>query len=258
MAEGSMKVMKNKWCWIGLVLCTSSLAWAAKGKKVEQSASDSKKVEKSDSDTKASAAADSASSDEGGKDDTADEEEAPKAAPKKATKAEVQAELKPSESKVIEIAALGSLGGSTFTRFGAGLRLGLDWGEKEGLYVGLIGTYFAGTSVTDQRINGNGEKTRRATLIAAEVGYNVELSTDFLVRPYLAPGVALVTDRTCATGKCWKEPNNGAKLTMSPGLQAAYLVAPFFYIGGDLRYQIIMNTSDATAAVISLTVGLRI
>ncbi len=238
-----MKVMKNKWCWVGLVLCTSNLAWAAKDKD-----------EKSDS--KESTAADSASSDSGDKDETADEEEAPKAATKKSAKAEVKADLKPSESKKFEIAALGSYGGSTFTKLGLGLRLGMDWGPKEGLYLGLIGTYYSGTTQTQERLTGNAERTRGTSVVAAEAGYNVELATDFLVRPYLSPGVAIVSDKTCATGSCWND--NGAKLTISPGIQAAYLVAPFFYLGGDVRYQIIMNTSDATTAVISLTAGARI
>jgi len=48
---------------------------------------------------------------------------------------------------------LGSLGASPFTRLGLGLRGGLTLGATEGLYVGVIGTYFAGTSVTDRGSN---------------------------------------------------------------------------------------------------------
>jgi hypothetical protein len=240
-----MKVMKNKWCWIGLVLCTSSLAWAAKDKHG-----------KSHSDAKESAEASSATSDKGGKDETAEEDEAPKAETKKPTKTEVTADLKPPESKAFDIAPVGSFGSSSFTRFGLGLRLGLNWGEKDGLYIGLIGTRFGGSSVTQERVNGTAQISRSTTVLAAELGYDVDLGKDWVARPYLSPGAVIVADKECATGSCWEK--NGTKLTISPGLQVAYLVAPVLYLGGDVRYQIIMNTSDASAAVFSLVLGLRI
>jgi len=242
-----MKVMKNRWFWVGLVLCSSSPAWAAKDKD-----------ESTDSDTKDKASADSDSSgDEASKDDTADEEdEAPPEPKKKVVKAELKAGgASGGKSKVIDMALLGSLGASTFTRLGLGLRLGFDWDKRDSLYVGVVGTLFSGTSVNQERLTGTAQRTRSAIVLGGEVGYNVEASQDFLLRPYLSPGFTLVTDKTCATGACTSD--NGLRLSIAPGVQAAYLLGAA-YVGGDLRYQIIMNTADASAAVISITAGLRI
>ena len=250
-----MKVMKQKWCWIGLVLCVSSTAWAAKHAAKdddEKSGSDTKKASSADADSQ-----DDASKDDASKDDTADEEEAPKPPPKKAAR-KVKAEAAPAKrNSTLNMGLLGSLGASPFTRLGLGLRGGLTMGATEGLYVGIIGTFFAGTSVTQNRLSSppDAERTRNALVIGAEVGYDVLASTDFLVRPYISPGFAYIADKTCATGDCTND--NGVRMTLAPGLQAVYSFGSVF-LGGDLRYQIILNTTDASAAVISLTVGLRI
>jgi len=251
-----MKVMKNKWCWIGLVLCTSSLAWGAKDKKSEKSDADAKETtsEKSEKADKA----DADSGDETSKDETADDEEVtPKATPKKEAASEKVGAASSKHSTVLNMGLLGSLGASTYTRFGFGLRGGLTLGPKEGLYIGGTATYFAGTSVTQRRLSSppDAEKTRSTFVFGVDVGYDAEASTDFIVRPYLSPGVAYISDKTCATGDCTND--NGLKVTLAPGLQGIYSLAPL-YFGADLRYQIIMNTSDASAAILSITVGLRI
>ena len=245
-----MKVMKHKWCWIGLVICASNAAWAAKNAPKDDE-------EKSAPDTKKSSAVDADSQDDASKDVTADEEEAPKPPPKKAVKKVNAEKTPPKRNSTLNLGLLGSLGASPFTRLGLGLRGGLTMGATEGLYVGVIGTYFAGTSVTQTRLNSppDAERTRHALVIGAEVGYDVLASTDFLLRPYLSPGIAFVSDKTCATGECTTD--NGARLTLAPGVQAVYSFGSAF-LGGDLRYQIIINTTDASAAVISLTGGLRI
>ncbi len=259
-----MKVMKQKWCWIGLVLCASSTAWAAKHAAKdddEKSASDTKKSSKDDASkddaSKDDASKDDASKDDASKDDTADEEEAPKPPPKKAAK-KAKAEAAPAKrNSTLNMGLLGSLGASPFTRLGLGLRGGLTMGATEGLYIGIIGTFFAGTSVTQARLSSppDAERTRNALVFAAEVGYDALASTDFLVRPYISPGFAYIADKTCATGDCTND--NGVRMTLAPGLQAVYSLGSVF-LGGDLRYQIILNTTDASAAVISLTGGLRI
>jgi hypothetical protein len=259
MAEGSMKVMKHKWCWIGLVICASSTAFAAKK---GDDKSDTKKESASESDKKGDAskddaAKDDAAKDDATKDDSGDEDVAPAPPPKKAAK-KVKAEGAPSKrSSTLNMGLLGSLGASPFTRLGIGLRGGLTLGQTEGLYVGVIGTYFAGTSVSEPRLYSppNAEKTRNAIVVGGEVGYDVLAATDFLVRPYLSLGIAYKSDKTCATGECTTD--NGVQPTLAPGLQAIYTMGAI-YLGGDLRYQIILNTSDASAAVFSLTTGLRI
>ena len=248
-----MKVMKHKWCWIGLVVCASSTAFAAK--KGDDKA-DIKKESSAEADKKDDATKDDAANDDAAKDDTGDEDVAPPP-PKKATK-KVKAEAGPAKrSSTLNMGLLGSLGASPFTRLGFGLRGGLTLGQTEGLYIGVIGTYFAGTSVSDPRLYSppNAEKTRNVIIVGGEVGYDVLATTDFVVRPYLSLGIAYKGDKTCATGACTDD--NGAQITIAPGLQGIYTMGSVF-LGGDLRYQIIFNTSDASAAIISLTAGVRI
>ena len=249
-----MKVMKHKWCWIGLVVFASSTAFAAK-KGEAKSESDTKKESSAEADKKADSAKDDSAKDDSAKDE-GDEDIAPSPPPKKARK--VNAEAAPAKrTSTLNMGLLGSLGASPFTRLGLGLRGGLTLGATEGLYVGVIGTYFAGTSVTDPRLESppDAERTRSTIIVAAEVGYDVLAATDFVVRPYLSPGIAYKADRTCATGICTDD--NGIAAALAPGLQAIYSLGAV-YLGGDLRYQIILNTSDASAAIISLTMGLRI
>ena len=240
-----MKLMMRKWCWIGLVLCATGPAWAA-----------ADGDEKSGSDTKKASAVDADSHDDATKDDTADEDEAPKPPPKKVAKKPKKAEAA-KRSSSLDLGLLGSYGASPFTRLGIGLRGGLTLGNTEGLYIGVIGTIFTGTSVSDVRLNSPpaAESTRSTIVASGEVGYDVLASTDFLVRPYLSLGMAYKSDHTCATGVCWDD--NGVRPALAPGLQAVYSMGTV-YLGGDLRYQIILNTADASAAVISLTAGLRL
>lgn len=270
-----MKVMKQKWCWMGLVLCMSSTAWAAKDHG-EKSGSDTKKSSSDATESKADATKnkadatkdkadatkdkddatkDDATKDDATDDESADEEEVTKPPPKKATKKVAAEAGSPKRNSTLNMGLLGSVGASPFTRLGLGLRGGLTMGPSEGLYVGVIGTFFTGTSVTQSRLSGTAERSRNAIVLAAEVGYDVFAATDFLVRPYISPGFALISDKTCATGECTND--NGARLTLAPGLQGVYSLGSVF-LGGDLRYQIILNTTDASAAVISLTAGLRI
>lgn len=254
-----MKVMKHKWCWIGLVICASSTAWGAKHND-DKSGSDTKKASSAESDsqddaTKDDATKDDATKDDATKDDSGDEDVAPNPPPKKAAKKAKTTGAPPQRTSTLNLGLLGSVGASPSTRLGLGLRGGLTMGATEGLYIGVIGTFFAGTSVTQPRLTGLAERTRNAIVTGVEVGYDVLASTDFLVRPYLSPGIGYVSDKTCATGDCWND--NGIRVTLAPGLQAIYS-AGILYLGGDLRYQIIINTSDVSAAVISLTAGLRL
>jgi len=252
-----MKVMKNKWCWIGLVLCTSSLAWGAKGSKSEKSDTDVKESTAAEKSEKADKA-DADSGSETSKDETADgDEDAPKAAPKKAAASGKLEAASAKHSTVLNMGLLGSLGASTYTRFGFGLRGGVTLGPKEGLYIGGTATYFAGTSVSQHRLSSppDAGRTRSAFVFGVDVGYDAEATPDFIVRPYLSPGIAYISDKTCATGECLND--NGVKVTLAPGLQGIYSLAPV-YFGADLRYQIIMNSSDASAGIISITAGLRI
>jgi hypothetical protein len=275
MAEGSMKVMKTKWLWVGLVVSVSSSAWAAtkadkdsdsdaekasssenKKSKAHSKKASSSKDEKAESESKKPSAGEADSKDDATKDETADEDVAPTPPPKKvATGTKKPPAAK--RSSTLNMGVLASLGASVFTRLGIGLRGGLTLGATEGLYIGIVGTYFTGTSITQPRLTSppDAERTRNAIVTGVEVGYDWLASDDILVRPYLSPGVAYVSDKTCATGNCWND--NGARLTLAPGLQGIYTMG-VAYVGADLRYQIIMNTSDASAAIISLTGGLRL
>ncbi len=255
-----MKLMMQKWCWIGLILCASGAAWAASDEDDDKPASETKKAKTSKADSDEDSASGNAKNDAAKDDDDADkdetgdeEEEAPKATPKKAAKEKVAAG--PKSSSPITIGALLGYGTSPFTRLGIGLRGGMTLGGKEGLYLGVAGTLFTGSSVTESRLTGEAERTRKTIVLSAEAGYDLLAADDFLVRPYLSLGVAMNSDHTCATGRCWDD--NGGRLTLAPGAQGIYLLGGGFFAGADLRYQIIMNSSDASALVMSLALGLR-
>ena len=254
-----MKLMMQKLCWIGLILCASGTAWAAKGgDDDDKPASNAKKKSHSDdadTDTKKSSS-DNADADDDSAKDEGDADEAPKAEPKPKKHVDKEQAPKASKSKSpLDLAALLGYGTSPFTRFGFGLRGGLTLGGREGPYVGILGTFFIGSSVTQDRLTGQAERTRKVIVLAAEGGYDTYLSTDLLARPYLSLGMAMASDHECAIGSCWD--NNGVKLAIAPGAQVVYTMGSFF-LGGDLRYQIILNESDASAAVISIVAGLSL
>jgi hypothetical protein len=271
-----MKLMMQKWCWIGLILCASGTAWAAKGDDADKPASSTKKSKSDKADSKndsakddsakgdsakGDSAKDDSAKDDSAKDDSAkddsgedEETEAPAPPPKKVASKE-KAPASSKSHSVLNLGALLGYGTSPFTRVGIGLRGGLTLGGKEGPYVGIIGTYFLGSSVTQSRLTGQAERTRNTVLLGAEGGYDVFASTDFLVRPYMQLGMAFVGDHWCATGQCWDD--NGVRLTIAPGAQATYLIDAF-YLGGDLRYQIILNKADASAAIMSLVLGVNL
>jgi hypothetical protein len=255
-----MKLMMQKWCWIGLILCASGTAWAAKGDDEDDkpaAETKAKKSSKADSDEDAkNDSKDDATKDDATKDESGDEDEdAPKPATKKASsKAELSTNLKESSS-VINIGALLGYGTSTFTHLGIGLRGGITLGGKEGLYLGLTGTLFTGTSVSEERLTGTAEQKQKTIIIGADVGYDVMASDDIVLRPYMNLGAALNTQHECAAGSCWD--NNGGHLTLAPGAQGMYLLGSGFWAGADMRYQIIMGSSDATALVMSLALGMR-
>jgi hypothetical protein len=68
-------------------------------------------------------------------------------------------------------------------------------------------------------------------------------------------GLAMNKDHSCATGSC--SDDNGTYFTVAPGAQGMYIIGAGFYAGADMRYQIIMGSSDATALIMSLALGLR-
>ncbi|GEM_PF-2228816 len=244
-----MKLMMQKWCWIGLILCAGGTAWAAADDD-DDSASETKKS-KADSDEDSSANDKDATA----KDDEGEDEEGEATTPEPKKAAKEKAALPPKSNSTIGIGALVGYGTSPFTHLGIGLRGGLTLGGKEGLYLGVVGTLFTGTSVTENRLTGEAERTRKTLILGAEVGYDVLASDDVLLRPYFSLGAALNSDHTCATGTCWND--NGARLTLAPGAQGVYLLGAGFYAGADLRYQIIVGSSDASALVASLALGMR-
>lgn len=158
-------------------------------------------------------------------------------------------------TKVFGLEALLGYGGSEYTRLGLGLRAGMNIAGKEGLYVGAIGSYFLGSSITQDRLSFNAERRRKLLVLGAEAGWDVLATDDITVRPYMQLGIALPNEHTCTGGSCTDE--NGARLTVAPGAQAIYPLGSF-HLGADFRYQIVFNKSDASAVVGSLLVGLRL
>jgi len=252
-----MKLTMQKWCWIGLILCASGSVWAAADDNDDKPAAETKKSKSSKADSEDSSAKDDTAKGSADKDESGDDEDetVTKPPPKKAAAKEKLAA--PTKSNTtINLGALLGYGTSPFTRLGLALRGGVTLGQKEGLYLGGTGTLFTGTSVTQSRLTGQAERTRKAIILGAEVGYDYLATDDVLLRPYMTLGVAMVSDHTCATGTCWDD--NGAKLTLAPGVQSVYLIGSGIYAGADLRYQIIMGASDSSAAVVSLTAGARL
>jgi hypothetical protein len=251
-----MKLMMHKWCWIGLILCASGSVWAAADDDDDKPATETKKSKSSKADSEVSSAKDDTAKDSADKDESGDDEDetVTNPPPKKVAKEKVAAPTR--SNTTINIGALLGYGTSAFTRLGFGLRGGATLGQNEGLYLGGIGTLFTGTSVTQNRLTGQAERTRKAIILGAEAGYDYLAADDLLLRPYMTLGIAMVSDHTCATGTCWDD--NGAKLTLAPGVQGIYLIGSGIYAGADLRYQIITGASDSSAAAISLTAGVRL
>jgi hypothetical protein len=245
-AEGSMMVSMQKWCLVGLVLCATSPAWA---KSEDDSDATETRKEKAKSDSGDSGeAADKT-------DESASEEPAPPPKPKKKAKV-AKAPEKPKQPRMmIDLAALGGYGTSWFTHLGGGLRGGVTMDGKEGLYIGGIISYFGGSSVSQDRLTGPAEASRKSLIAGAEAGYDLMASTDLWVRPYLSLGIAPIWDHECRAHVCTND--NGVRLTIGPGLQGVYDFGGMF-LGVDLRYQIIMNASNASAAIISATAGMRL
>ncbi len=124
-----------------------------------------------------------------------------------------------------------------------------------GVYIGGTFVYHLGKSESTP----GGDLTTHLFYLGPEGGY--ELSAGPLtVRPYLGLGYASFSasvPQSCAAGIC----GGGAtltdgKLAVWPGATALFPVGNLF-VGADMRYVVLLDTTDANAFSVFLTGGMR-
>jgi hypothetical protein len=123
-----------------------------------------------------------------------------------------------------------------------------------GVYIGGTFVYHLGKSESTP----GGDLTTHLFYFGPEGGY--ELSAGPLtVRPYLGLGYASFSasvPQSCSAGICGGGPTlTDSKLAVWPGATALFPVGNLF-IGADLRYVVLLDTTDANAFSIFLTGGI--
>ncbi len=150
------------------------------------------------------------------------------------------------------VAALVGYGFSRATHFGFGLRGGML--IDPGLYVGGQASYFLGSKETNDDVAGETSYSQHLLLITGEVGVDVHALEWLTVRPYMGLGAAVLTAEDCDNrGGC--DSDHTVYMTLSPGATGLTPLGAGFFAGLDLRYQVMLSGSNASAAILSATLG---
>jgi hypothetical protein len=154
--------------------------------------------------------------------------------------------------KPIPIGLLAGYGFGNYWGLGVGARAGvLTFGEE--LYFGGAAQYFFGsTTSTDGGLSGLYEVAGKRVVGGAEAGFEAKIDSVH-VRPYLGVGLSVLLTRTCDEGLCGDDTKLGG--TLGPGALITWHSGPLF-VGGDLRYVVVLGDSGDSAPQLMATAGL--
>ncbi len=229
---------------------------AAKSKKASDDKADEDKKasdDKADEDKEASDA--KANEDKKASDEKASDEDADAKVNAKSKKSAKWKSKDLSSSTKMSFAALGSYGFPNPLAGGLGLRGGAHIAGLLPLYIGGVAEYFFGSKSTQKNFGETSTRTLRLMYFGAELGVEVEPTTDVQLRPFIGLGLGFNKDQTCSNpGGC----SGGSDIhaTITPGITGLYYLGSLF-LGADFRFLIVPGASTASGAIVSGTVGVR-
>lgn len=166
-------------------------------------------------------------------------------------KARVDAGSLPSRSKT-SAAILVGYGASEATRLGLGARVGLHL--EQGPYVGATAQYFLGSTSSNTQLGTESSYSRKLIVAGIEGGVDLPATPLIVVSPYLGLGMGFAPVQHCNNGDCTAETE--FRMLLDPGLAASYALGPTAFLGADLRYLVVMASTNTSGVVASLAAGL--
>jgi len=136
-----------------------------------------------------------------------------------------------------------------FNPWGPGLGLSVGYTLPNALYGGVNFDYFFGESVG----SGGNEFSANVWQLMGEVGYDIGLGKEAVLRPKTGLGIATLNAELCLFGTCASD--SETDFAIAPGLTAMY-VGQSFTVGLDVRFDIIFAEGETPKALLfSLGVG---
>lgn len=252
------------WLWLTLALAAVLAPGAAfaqddeEDESAEKSEDDSKKSDDEADESKDDESEASAEADAEVKAEIDLEAKAKKKAKGKKVKAKKKGKKKPppppeDEGHGLSAALLGGWGFQPYFHAAVGLRFGGN--VTESVYVGGTFLYAFGQTANEieSDITGNEEYDQgNFILFGPEVGYDIDIDS-LVLRPYLGLGAALHPLEHCTGGDC--ESDTKVRMYLAPGAAFLYPMEPFF-IGLDLRYNILIALANESAPMLAATAGM--
>src|SRR5690606_5628792 len=145
---------------------------------------------------------------------------------------------------------------------GAGIRYGLEMNEGDsnpwgfglgarggytldfGLYVGGAFEYYFGDS---EDFGGGNEVSFNIWQLMAEVGYDVGLGDQLVLRPKAGVRLASLGGEVCIQGTCASD--SESNLLLAPGVEFQY-VGDGFFVGAEARYDFIFADPETANALV--------
>ena len=120
--------------------------------------------------------------------------------------------------------------------YGVGLGLRAGYTLDAGIYLGALSQFFAGTRVGNDTVSGRIYQMN----LAAEVGYDLKLGDNLVLRPSVAIGSTVSLGERCVLGRCTSDHTDpfllvapAATLIVSMGKVYVAAEARYFYLPDD-------------------------
>lgn len=137
--------------------------------------------------------------------------------------------------------------------WGVGLGLELGYTLESAVYVGGVFDYFFGQQVSYELPGRSREVSANLWQVAAEGGYDIQLSDGVLVRPKLGLGVAML--QASCSGDCIEDTvGSSSYFAAAPGLTTMFFPGNMV-LSLDARYQMVFADELASALIFSVGIG---
>ena len=137
--------------------------------------------------------------------------------------------------------------------WGVGLGLELGYTLESAVYVGGVFDYFFGQRVKYEVADNSWEQSANLWQVAAEGGYDFQLSDGVLVRPKLGLGVAML--QASCSGDCIDDASGSSSyFAAAPGLTTMFFPGNMV-LSLDARYQMVFADELASAFIFSVGIG---
>ena len=141
---------------------------------------------------------------------------------------------------------MGDTGESDLNPYGIGLGVNGGYTLGFGLFVGGQFDYYFGGSEETEFAGSTLEFNAKVFDFMGQVGYDIGLSPDFVLRPQAGVGLASFGGKICAGGRC-ESPDRESHFALVPGVKALYDVGPVM-LTGEASYQMVFVDEDGSEA----------